>query len=88
MIIHTVPRVPLRPALPRSWTRYRLLVLGSLLILSGCQLECGYAALITHSILVYTYISILKFVLLISPVVQSALVGPATKTFCSTLTKF
>ena len=82
-------QVPFRLPPPFSWSRGWLLVYVSLVVLSVYRLEYAYAALVSNSIFMIIYVGTLNLVLLIRPVAQSALVGPATTTYSySTLTNF
>ena len=71
-----VIQIPSDLAELRSWSKWRLLSLGSLVMLSAYRLEYAYAVLVFHSILRTIYTSILGLVPFIPLVTQSALVGP------------
>ena len=77
--MQVVIRIPSGLARPRSWSRWRLLGFGSLVILSAYRFEYAYAALVFHSTFMTIYTGILSLVPLIPLVTQSALVGPTTK---------
>ena len=77
-IMPVVIIVPAGLAPPRSWSKWRLLAMGSLVILSVYRVEYAYAVLLFHSVFMTIYTGILC---LVPYVRQSAMhmVGPATK---------
>ena len=77
--MQVVIRMPFGLPPPRSWPKWQLLGLGSLVILLAYRFAYGYAALVLYNTIMTIYTGVLSLAPLIPPATLSALVGPPTK---------